>query len=134
MKKNKGNKKKKARKKWSKQFGDFTLKHPVFSTIGKDGVKIDLYYKDELIGFAMDSPRSNKKQEYSLSIYDINNNGYIGDAICKNQIHNLPKALLDVRLKGNSILSPEREVLFEKYKAPEIKLSTPTRIMILPRR
>ena len=61
--------------------------------------------------------------KYGLGIYDFSEQRRSGTAIgfveCSGIIHGLPKSILKVELKRNSILSLERKVLIEKFKLIE---------------
>lgn len=119
MKKPKGNKKNKPKKKWSKLCGYFLFKNTRF---GPHGVIIDLYFKDELIGFVHFTTLY--KYDYRLTIYSSENSEIIGEAECLGSLHGLPKKIKNIYIKhvSRTILAPKRKVLVEKL-IPEPKIS-----------
>lgn len=110
---------KKINKKWSKQCGYFSFRHPVFDK--QSHITINVYYKDELIGTLPYSvPTYNQKESYTLPIYDKNNskflNTIVGIAQCVGATHKLPKVILSVTLShGYSVLVSNKKVMVEKY-------------------
>jgi hypothetical protein len=133
VKKPKKNKKKKPKTKWCKQSGQFLFKHAIANN--KTGsMWIDTYYNNELIGVltcSITPYRDKNSNSYDLHIYELNSNGGLGKAIgkaeCLGLIHNLPKSIIGVVLKGgnSSMLVSNRKVLIEKYnKSKEFKLES----------
>ena len=132
MKKPKKNKSHKPKKKWCKQSGDFLFKRAIANN-KTDSMWIDTYYKNELIGVLTCSiqPYRNKSgNSYDLHIYELSPSGGLGNVIgsaeCLGYIHNLPKSIIGVVLKGSySMLVSNRKVLVEKYyKSKEFKLES----------
>lgn len=114
---------KKINKKWSKQCGSFSFRHPVFNKQGN--ITIDVYFKDELIGILpYSAPMYNKKNSYTLSIYHNNgSNSIVGSVECAGATHKLPKVILNVTLKyGYSLLVLNKKVLIEKYDDKHMKI------------
>lgn len=116
--------KKNPKRKWSKQCGDFLFKHCTKSDIS---FIIDVYFKNEIIGFLKTQLYIKNKDFYRLSIYkekffaNLSNYGVlIGEAHCVGIMKNgIPKQITHVNLTEKSILVSERMVLVEKYQSLE---------------
>ena len=115
--------KKNRKDKWSKQVGYFLLKKPLY----KDTlVHIDVFYKDELIGYILVPYNLNCKSTHRFDIFNLNTSPLhkmlIGNIEFYGIKHKLPKQIIDIHLFNKSILTTEREVIFEKHKVIELGL------------
>lgn len=114
---------KKTKHKWSKQIGYFSLKKPLYKDTT---VHIDVFYKDELIGYILIPYRLNCKSTHRFDIFNFDTSPLskmiIGDIQFYGIKHKLPKQIIDIRLFNKSILTTEREVIFEKHKIVELGL------------